>query len=116
MKDALIPLHDVLREIDFLQSIRNRETFESFKSSGSDVRAASYAVLVISEAVRRIPDDWLAEHPDIPWHAVRTIGNKLRHEYQRVSEVILWGIIAEHTDTLKAAIEAMRIRHGTPKT
>lgn len=112
MKDALIPLHDILREIAFLQSIRDRESFESFKASSADVRAASYSVLVISEAVRRIPDDWTAEHPKTPWHAIRTIGNKLRHEYQRVSEVILWGIITEHAATLKATIEAMLAKHA----
>jgi len=111
MKDALIPLHDILREIEFLHSLRERSTFETFKASSADVRAASYSVLVISEAVRRIPDDWLAEHPETPWHAIRTIGNKLRHEYQRVSEIILWGIITEHADALKATIEAMLVRH-----
>ena len=107
MTDALIPLHDILREVAFLQSIRDRQALEGFKSSSTDVRAASYSVLVISEAVRRIPDDWLSDYPETPWHAIRTIGNKLRHEYQRVSEVILWGIITEHADTLKSTIEAM---------
>lgn len=114
MKDVLIPLHDILREIEFLHALRDRSTFETFKASSSDVRAASYSVLVISEAVRRIPDDWLAEHPETPWHAIRTIGNKLRHEYQRVSEVILWGIVTEHSDTLKAVIEDMLAKHSDP--
>lgn len=89
MDDALIPLHDVLKEIEFLQSIRSRETFESFRNNPAHIRAVSFSVLVISEAARRIPDTWLAAYPDIPWHAVRTIGNKLRHEYQRISETIL---------------------------
>lgn len=107
MKDALIPIHDILRELAFLKSIRDRQSFEGFKANEIDVRAASYSLLVISEAVRRIPDDWLARHPETPWQAIRTIGNKLRHEYQRVSDVILWGIITEHADALKGTIEAM---------
>lgn len=60
MKDDLIPLHDILAEIVFLQSIRDRSNFESFKSSPADVRAASYSVMVISEAARRIPEVWLS--------------------------------------------------------
>ena len=105
MKDVLIPLHDILTEIAFLHSIRERATFDSFKASSADVRAASYSIMVISEAVRRIPDEWLGAHPDVPWHAIRSIGNKLRHEYQRVSEVILWGIITSHADVLKGAVD-----------
>ena len=52
MKDGLIPLHDILREIKFLNSLRDRTTFESFRSSSTEVRAASYSIMVISEAVR----------------------------------------------------------------
>jgi uncharacterized protein with HEPN domain len=75
MQDDLIPLRDILKEIEFLHSVRDRTTFDAFRTSSADVRATSFSVLVISEAVRRIPDDWVAEHPEIPWHAIRAIGN-----------------------------------------
>ena len=101
-----------MREIEFLRALRDRADFDAFKDNASDVRAASYSVLVISEAVRRIPEAWLAEYPHMPWHAIKSIGNKLRHEYQRVSEVILWGIITEHTDGLKTVLDDMLARHG----
>ena len=32
MKDDLIPLRDILKEIEFLHSVRDRTTFESFKA------------------------------------------------------------------------------------
>ncbi len=113
MKDShsLIPLHDILREIDFLNSLRDRTTFESFRSSSTDVRAASYSIMVISEAVRRRPDEWLAEYRNTPWHAIRAIGNKLRHEYQRMSETILWGIVTIQAAELKTAIEGILEKH-----
>ena len=113
MKDShsLIPLHDILREIDFLNSLRDRTTFVSFRSSSTDVRAASYSIMVISEAVRRIPDEWIAEFPNTPWHAIRAIGNKLRHEYHRISDAILWGIVTTQAAELKPAIEGMLAKH-----
>ena len=111
MKDDLIPLRDILKEIEFLHTVRDRTTFDDFKNSSADVRAASYSIMVISEAVRRIPEEWLAEYPNTPWHAIRTIGNKLRHEYQRISETILWGIIATHGAELKATVEDMLAKH-----
>lgn len=112
MRNELVPLQDILNEIRFLRSLRERQTFEGFRNSEVDVRAASYAILVISEAVRRIPDEWLAEHPEVPWHAIRTIGNKLRHEYQRVSEAILWDVVEAHANSLGATIEHMLYKRG----
>ena len=38
-------------------------------------------------------------------------GNKLRHEYQRISDIILWGVITTHSATLKSTIEAMLVKH-----
>jgi uncharacterized protein with HEPN domain len=114
MKDDLIPLRDILKETEFHRSIRDRSDFQAFKASPTDARAASYAIMVISEAVRRIPTTWLDEHPEIPWHAIRAIGNKLRHEYQLISDVILWGVIATHADALRTTIEAMLAKHSTP--
>ncbi len=112
MQDDLIPLPDILKEIDVLHSVRDRTTLDDFKASASDVRATSYSIMVISEAVRRIPAEWLDEFPATPWHAIRTIGNKLRHEYQHISEIILWGVIATHSATLKTTIEEMLVRHS----
>jgi uncharacterized protein with HEPN domain len=112
MKDDLIPLHDILTEIAFLQSICDRNTLETFRQNPADIRAASFSILIISEAARRIPDEWLAAYPDIPWHAIRAIGNKLRHEYQRISETILWGIVSTHADALKVTIEDILAARG----
>jgi uncharacterized protein with HEPN domain len=89
MKNDLVPLHDILKEIEFLHAIRDRTDLVGFKASPTDVRAASYSIMVISEAVRRIPEAWLDAQPEIPWQAIRGIGNKLRHEYQLISDVIL---------------------------
>src|SRR5262249_53393676 len=43
-------------------------------------RAAAYAIQTISEAVRRIPDAWLADFPSEPWGQIKGIGSRIRHE------------------------------------
>ena len=55
---------------------------------------------------------WIAEFPNTPWRAIRAIGNKLRHEYQRISETILWGIVTTQAAELKTAIDGMLAKHG----
>jgi uncharacterized protein with HEPN domain len=50
-----------------LHEIAARMTLQVFRSDPITRRAAAYAIQTISEAVRRIPDDWLADFPSEPW-------------------------------------------------
>src|SRR5262249_49671166 len=87
-KDPTIAIRDCLSEIAVLQEIEARTTLQTFRSDPIIRRAAAYAIQTISEAVRRIPDDWLAEFPTEPWGQIKAIGNRIRHEYFRVDDAI----------------------------
>ena len=86
-------------------------TLQSFRGDPIARRAAAYAIQTISEAVRRIPDNWLADFPTQPWAQIRSIGNRIRHEYLRVDDAILWDIVTIDSPTLKDVMEAMLARH-----
>jgi hypothetical protein len=58
-------------------------TLQAFRSDPIVRRAAAYAIQTISEAVRQIPDDWLADFPTEPWEQIKGIGNRIRREYFR---------------------------------
>lgn len=62
---------------------------------------------IISEAARRIPPELQARHPNIPWTQIMGIGNVLRHEYHRVSDMLIWNVVQEHLPPLKTAIAAI---------
>jgi uncharacterized protein with HEPN domain len=65
------------------------------------------AIEIISEAVRHIPEPERAKYPDVPWRNIMAIGNKLRHEYQRVDPDIIWDIARTHLVDLRPVIEAI---------
>lgn len=111
-KDPIIAIRDCLAEIAVLDEIAARMTLEGFKSDSIARRAAAYAIQTISEAVRHIPDAWLAEHPTEPWVQIRAIGNRIRHEYFRLDDAILWQIMTVEAHALKAVLEEMLARHS----
>jgi uncharacterized protein with HEPN domain len=41
-----------------------------------------------------------------------SIGNRLRHNYDDISEGIMWNVVTVELDRLKRAIEAMAAKHG----
>ena len=110
-RDPTIAIRDCLAEISILHEIAARTTLQIFRNDAIARRAAAYAIQTISEAVRRIPDDWLADFPTEPWGQIKGIGNRLRHEYFRVDDAILWEIMTTDTNALKTVMEAMLARH-----
>lgn len=111
-KDPTVAIRDCLAEIDVLHQIAAGTTLAAFKIDPIARRAAAYAIQTISEAVRHLPDDWLADYPTEPWGQIKGIGNRIRHEYFRLADNILWEIMTIDTHALKTVMEAMLVRHG----
>jgi uncharacterized protein with HEPN domain len=111
LKDPTIAVRDCLAEIAVLHEIEARMTLPTFRADAIVRRAAAYSIQTISEAVRQIPDDWLADFPTEPWGQIKGIGNRIRHEYFRIDDAILWEIITTDTHALKTVMEAMLLRH-----
>jgi uncharacterized protein with HEPN domain len=113
LKNPTIAIRDCLAEIAILHEIEARTTLHTFRNDPIVRRAAAYAIQTISEAVRRIPDDWLADFPTEPWGQIRGIGNRIRHEYFRVDDAILWEIITKDIHALRSVMEGMLARHAS---
>ncbi len=110
-KDPTIAVRDCLAEIAVLREIEARTTLQTPRDDPIVRRAAACAIETISEAVRRIPEGWLADFPTEPWDQIKAIGNRLRHEYFRADDVILSEIIATDAHVPKSVMEAMLARH-----
>jgi len=104
MKDATVAILDCLAEIDILHRIATDTTLTTFKTDPIARRAAAYAIQTISEAVRHLPDDWLADYPTEPWGQIKAIGNRIRHEYFRLDDAILWEVMTTDTHALKTVM------------
>lgn len=94
----------ILDEIDFLESKTKGISFQQFQNDPTVFRASAYSVQIISEAARRIPPDWLDEHPEIDWHGIKGIGNQTRHEYASLRSLTIWEIMNSHLTPLKSAM------------
>ena len=99
-KDPTIAVRDCLAEIAILREMAARMTLQAFRAQ------------TISEAVRRIPDDWLADFPTEPWGQIRQIGNRIRHEYFAIDDAILWEIMTTDLPGLESVLESMLARHS----
>jgi uncharacterized protein with HEPN domain len=62
---------------------------------------------VIGEAARRIPNEFRARYPHVPWQDTTDLRNVLIHDYDTVDLDELWRIIQEHLPPLALQLQAI---------
>jgi len=103
-------LHDILEAIDRIEEITHGKSLADFEASWQLRWLVQRAIEIISEASRAIPDELADTQPDIPWRRVRGIGNVLRHDYEGLSDPILWNVVLDELPRLKMAIQEIAKR------
>jgi uncharacterized protein with HEPN domain len=87
-------LRDILDNIARVERFTAGLEFQTVAANEQTTFAVLHALLIISEAERRLGDEADALMPDQPWHAIRALGNVLRHEYGGVNIEAMWQIVA----------------------
>ena len=105
-------LQDILDNIAAIREFTAGMDVEAFLVSRRTTYAVTRALEIISEASRRLPDDFKARHPAIDWPAIAAAGNVYRHEYETVDDALLWHTATHSLDALEVAVreELRRVR------
>ena len=69
--------------------------------------AVLYNFIVIGEAANRLPDDFLARHPEVPWQDMADLRNFIVHVYWGINPAIVWATIREDLPPLIPQLEAL---------
>jgi uncharacterized protein with HEPN domain len=105
-------IHDILEAIERIEEITRGKSLDDFEASWQLRWLVQRAIEIISEASRAIPDDLANTQPEIPWRKVRGIGNVLRHDYEGLSDRIIWNVVVDELPRLKTAVQAIASRTG----
>jgi uncharacterized protein with HEPN domain len=103
--------HDILETIARIEQITRGKSLQDFEASWQLRWMVQRALEIISEASRSIPDAVANTRPEIPWKKVRGIGNVLRHEYEGLSDRVIWNAVIDELPRLKLAVEALAAAH-----
>lgn len=101
--------HPARRFTDIIDNVERIEQFTAgmdltaFIAQGTVVYAVQYALLIISEAARKLGPHAERLAPDQPWAGIRSIGNALRHQYDDVDPEVIRAIVQRDLATRKAA-------------
>lgn len=110
-RSVIVRLNDMLAMIDAVAEMTDGTDLARYRSDLMLRLAVERSVEIISEASRHIPENQKARFPETPWPEIAAIGNKLRHEYQRVDDAILWSVTQRALPELRLVVTTL-IREG----
>jgi uncharacterized protein with HEPN domain len=89
-------LNDIIESIDRAGEYIEGMTFEVFSSDQKSIDAVVRNLEIIGEAANRLPGEFKEKHPEVEWHKVIGLRNRIVHDYFGIDVKIVWEIM--HSD------------------
>ena len=86
--------------------------FDQFKTDAKTVDAVVRNIEIIGEAASHVPENIIADNPDIPWRDMRDMRNVLAHEYFGVNEKIIWHTVKEDLPPLAPQLKSLLAKYN----
>ncbi len=99
-------LFDIRDHARLAQEWTAGQTLEGFRADIQLLYAVTRCLEIVSEASRRLPQGVRDRHAHLPWRAIMDVGNVYRHDYDNVSEDLVWRTVQDRQPDLVAAVEA----------
>jgi uncharacterized protein with HEPN domain len=98
---------DILYAIQSIADYTHNLTFEEFVEDEMVISAVLYQFIIIGEATYRLSDAFVAAHPEIEWHEMRGMRNRVAHGYDAVIYDLVWKTIKNNLIPLAEKLEPL---------
>lgn len=87
--------------------------YESFSADIMLAEACVFNLSQLGELCRRADVSFVSEHPEIPWHQLYGLRNRIVHDYDGVNLKLVWEIITEDLPELRDTLKEIEFPPGT---
>jgi uncharacterized protein with HEPN domain len=105
--DPRVTLRQIRDAARRLQQICAEKTFAQLLADWQATAALERFLEIVGEAVKRLPPDLRALHPEVPWKEIAGTRDRLSHGYDDVNHRILWNAVQNDVPVLLTAVEQM---------
>ena len=96
---------DILLSMERIATYIGEMDQQSFASDNRTVDAVVRNLEIIGEAATRIPEEFKAGHPEVPWRRIVGLRNRIVHEYFGVDIGIVWSVVSHDLPQLRSKIQ-----------
>ena len=97
-------LRDIFVSASKIQRLTEDSSLEALSRDDTAQAALLYHLVIIGEAVNNLPGALLERYPQVPWHAVVALRNRVIHGYFGIDWNLIWQTVTEHVPVLKEII------------
>lgn len=105
MKNNRILTTHILESAEKIQRFTAGMTFPEFEGDDKTVSAVVHELMIIGEAAANISDEFREQHPEVPFHEIIGMRNRIVHEYWNVDTDVVWKTCTEDIPALKKSLE-----------
>ncbi|MBP0019261.1 MAG: DUF86 domain-containing protein [Cyanobacteria bacterium SBLK] len=102
----LIHIRDCLQRIKSYTVTGKEDFFQETIIQDSVIRNLE----VMCESIKKLPNEWKASEPSIPWERIVGFRNRLAHEYLSLNLEVVWDVVENYLPDLELAIEKIAER------
>jgi uncharacterized protein with HEPN domain len=103
-RDSRVYLEDVLDAAAKIRSYVAGLGFASFQADGRTVDAVVRNLEIIGEAIKQLPEELRAIHPEVEWKKVAGLRDILIHHYFGIDVEIIWDVVQHKLPDLEAKV------------
>lgn len=93
VRDPLLYVDDILEAIAHIEQYVSGVDYAAFMKDAKAQDAVIHRLEIIGEAVKKLPNQWRQQYPDLPWSAIAKTRDKLIHDYFGIDIESIWNII-----------------------
>ncbi|MFN8010386.1 MAG: DUF86 domain-containing protein [Holophagaceae bacterium] len=103
-REPRLYLGDILEAIRRIRLLTEGLDLETFRDDWRAQDATLRNLEILGEAVKHLPSELTARHPDVAWKNIAGFRDFLAHAYFGVDEEIVWDVITSKLEPLEGAV------------
>ena len=106
-RDLDLLLNDILECCEKIKKYTNGYTFDNFINDDKTIDAVVRNFTIIGEACSNVDSDYKDLNPQIEWRRIKSLRNRMVHDYTGTDYKIVWEIITEYIYELEFQIKEL---------
>jgi len=91
-RNPMLLIADMIDSGQKIMAYTHEMAYDDFILDSKTVDAVIRNFEIIGEAANRLPEEFKEQYPEIEWHRIRGLRNRVVHDYSGIDYAIVWQI------------------------